>query len=102
MRIIGESAVKQWATRYPDAATWLKNWLTITQGADWANLAEVRQSYPHADAVKVNSGHDATVFNVAGNKYRLITAIHFNRRAVFAMIFLTHAEYSKHLWKVKL
>ena len=102
MRIIGESSLKAWARRYPDAATWLKNWARVVQGAEWENLSEVRTSYPHADGVKVKSGRDATVFNVAGNKYRLITAIHYNRGVIFTMMFLTHAEYSKDSWKDRL
>jgi mRNA interferase HigB len=40
-----------------------------------------------------------TVFNVAGNKYRLIVAIHYRIQTVFIRDFLTHAEYSKQAWK---
>lgn len=102
VRIIGESALKDWARRYPDAAGWLRNWAKCVQGAAWSNLGEVRGTYPHADGVKVASGKDATVFNVSGNKYRLITAMHYNRGIVFVMMFLTHAEYSRERWKTRL
>lgn len=43
-----------------------------------------------------------TVFNICGNDFRLITAIHYDRRAVFVLRFLTHAEYSKNTWKQEL
>lgn len=56
-------------------------------------------TYLSADGVKVESGRDATVFNIRGNKYRLITAIHYNIQAIYVMRFLTHAEYSKNTWK---
>jgi len=39
------------------------------------------------------------VFNIAGNRYRLLTAIHYNMRKVFVLRFLTHAEYTRETWK---
>jgi mRNA interferase HigB len=47
----------------------------------------------------VKSGNTATVFNIVGNRYRLITAIHYNRQMIFLMMVLTHAEYSTDKWK---
>ena len=102
MRIIAESAIKDWAAQYPDAAAWLRNWVKFVHGAHWTSLRTVRLAYPHADGVEVDSGRIATVFNVGGNKYRLITAIHYDQGVVFAMLFLTHAEYSKNKWKENL
>ena len=58
--------------------------------------------FPSADAVKVGTGRIATIFNVCGNKYRLITAIHYNTGLIFILRFLTHAEYSKNAWKENL
>jgi mRNA interferase HigB len=62
-------------------------------------LQDVRATFPHADAVTVRSGRSVVVFNIAGNKYRLITAIHYNRRLPFTLMVLTHAEYNKEKWK---
>lgn len=47
----------------------------------------------------VGSRRTVTVFNACGNKYRLLAAIHYNRKIVFTLRFLTHAEYSKDEWK---
>ena len=47
-------------------------------------------------------GHEVTVFNVAGNKYRLLAAIHYNRQKLFVLAILTHAEYSRGGWKEQL
>ena len=66
------------------------------------SLNEVRIAFPHADVVEVASGKPVTVFNVAGNKYRLVTAIHYNRQVVYTLRVLTHAEYSKGKWKEQL
>ena len=47
----------------------------------------------------VHSKRTVTVFNGCGNKYRLLAALHYNRKTVFTLRFLTHAEYSKDEWK---
>ena len=99
MRIIHGGTVKDWAAQYPDAAESLGAWLHSAGGATWRNLANVRQVYPHADPVKVASSRTVVVFNIRGNRYRLVTAIHYNRQIVYTLRFMTHAEYSKDRWK---
>ncbi len=59
----------------------------------------LRATFPHADPVTVRSGRKIVVFNIGGNKYRLITAIHYNRGLVFTLMVLTHAEYGQEEWK---
>ena len=62
-------------------------------------MQDVRATFPHADPVTVKSGRTVVVFNIAGNRYRLITAIHYNRGLIFTLMVLTHAEYGKDEWK---
>jgi mRNA interferase HigB len=50
----------------------------------------------------VKSGKPVTVFNIAGNKYRLIAAIHYNRQIVYTLRIMSHAEYSRAKWKDQL
>jgi mRNA interferase HigB len=95
MRIIKPASVNQWASRYADAALALEKWMTLVEDAEWNNLVELRAVIPSADQVKVESGKSVIVFNIGGNKYRLIAAVHFNRQIVYAMRFMTHAEYDK-------
>ena len=102
MRIIKETRLAEFWGRHPDARRRLMNWRQIVRGAGWENIAHVRATFSHADPVTVASGKTVTVFNVCGNKYRLITAIHYNTAIVYVLRFLTHAEYSKHKWKVSL
>jgi len=99
VRIIHGGTVKGWSARYPDAAEALAAWLKNASRAAWANLTEVRQVYPHADLVPVGSGRSVVVFNIRGNRYRLVTAIHYNRQVIYTLRFMTHAEYSKDRWK---
>jgi mRNA interferase HigB len=58
--------------------------------------------FPAADQVRVASGNPVVVFNVCGNTYRLICAIHYDTGKVFLLRFLTHAEYDKERWKGEL
>ena len=94
--------VNQWATLYIKASPSLARWLKAAQAARWTSLQEVRQSFKTADGVMVTSGKTATVFNIAGNDFRLITAIHYNRQMIFVLEFLTHSEYSTNRWKDRL
>lgn len=91
--------MKEWAAQFPDAAESLAAWLRNSEHAEWHNLSEVRQVYPHADPVEVASGRTVVVFNIRGNRYRLVAAIHYNRQIVYTLRFMTHAEYSKERWK---
>src|SRR5438270_9440461 len=91
MHVIAAKALKEFASKFKDAAGWLMTFLERVEAADWTNISDVRRLYPHADAVKVASGKDVIVFNACGNNYRLVTAIHFNRGKVYILRFLTHA-----------
>jgi mRNA interferase HigB len=102
MRIITRKRLREFAQRHPDAAEPLQQWYRLFREAEWASLQDVRRVYPHADKVTVASGNTLTVFNICGNKYRLIAAIHYNRQRVYVLRLLRHAEYSKDFWKDKL
>ena len=99
MRIIKPATIKDYWQEHRDARSSLLAWLVTAQAANWKNLNEIRVTYPHADAAKVRSGAIVTIFNIKGNAYRLITAIHYNTQMVFIRDFLTHAQYSKDQWK---
>jgi len=99
MKIVKPSQITVFQKRYPIAAGSLLRWLKLATACQWENMQQVRRHFPHADAVKVKSGRIVTVFNICGNDYRLITAIHYNTKIIFVMLFLTHAEYSKEAWK---
>ncbi|MCY2929950.1 MAG: type II toxin-antitoxin system HigB family toxin [Planctomycetota bacterium] len=99
MRIIKRATLAAYWQRNPQAQSGLLYWHKLAKKARWNCLQDVRATFSHADAVPVASGRTVTVFNIAGNKYRLITAIHYNRQLVFALMVLTHAEYDKQNWK---
>ena len=102
MRIITRQRLKEFWQSHRNAKNWLSNWHDVVRAAEWRKLSEVRKTFPHADAVKVASGKTVTVFNVCGNKFRLVTAIHYDHRRVFVLWIGTHAEYDEGAWKDKL
>jgi mRNA interferase HigB len=102
MRIIKEPTLAAYARKYARAAVSLEQWRIIAREASWQSLPEVRATYGSADAIKVKSGRVITVFNIAGSRFRLVTAIHYNRGLIFILRFLTHAEYSLGSWKEQL
>jgi mRNA-degrading endonuclease HigB of HigAB toxin-antitoxin module len=77
--------------RYPDL-TIIKN--EIVKVATWQNLTEVQQTDSSAEAVG-----NFTVFNIKGNRYRLIFSINYLKQIIYFKYFLTHAEYNKDNWK---
>lgn len=102
MRIIKPAAIRQFISRYPDAKASLEHWLEVVGHADWSGIHDLHESFRSADPVSISDEKIVTVFNIAGNKYRLITAIHYNTRRVYLLLFLTHADYSKNRWKATL
>ncbi len=102
MRLIKPSTLRQWARRYADAGSALAVWQVLIEGNDFPHFAALRRVFPAADQVTVTSGRTVTVFNLRGNRYRLVAAVHYNRALVYALRFLTHAAYDKERWKDEL
>jgi len=102
MRLIDIKTLIEFWNTHADSRESLTRWYQTAEKANWRNIKQVRHVYPHADAVAVKSGRTATVFNIMGGNYRLITAIHYNRQVVYLMAVLTHKEYSTDKWKKRL
>ncbi|HEV3263201.1 MAG TPA: type II toxin-antitoxin system HigB family toxin [Gemmataceae bacterium] len=94
MHVIAKKRLREFWALHPDAEAPLRAWHQAARQEEWRNFADVRERFPHADRVG-----KLTVFNVGGNKYRLIAAIHYNRGKVYVRHVLTHAEYDRGDWK---
>jgi mRNA interferase HigB len=94
VRIVSKAAIREFAVVHDDALEPLMHWYHVTKRAQWRHLTDVRQDFRHADAA---GGY--TVFNVAGNKYRLIAAIKYQWQVVYIRHILTHTDYDKGKWK---
>ena len=95
MRIITRKRLREFARRYPDAAEPLQKWYRLFREAEWHNLQDVRRVFPHADAVTVASGNTVTVFNICGNKYRLVVWINYEFFTIYVRFVGTHKEYDE-------
>lgn len=111
MRIIKKNKLHDFFREHRQGTAPLLRWYEVAKKAHWKKFADVRETFPSADAVPVESGRTAVVFNIKQNDYRLITAVHYERTVrdgsaerllkgkIFLFFFLTHAEYDKQIWK---
>jgi mRNA interferase HigB len=94
MRIIAKRTLRQFWETHPrgrEAKTPLQVWYSTTDSADWSSPADVKATYGDASILK--SGR--VVFNVGGNKFRLVTHINYHRQILYIRFVGTHAEYDR-------
>ncbi len=80
--------------RHPQAENALRAWFTHVNRARWQSFSDLRNDFASADQVK-----RLTVFNIGGNKYRLISRVEYHKQRVYIRSILTHSEYDKEQWK---
>ncbi|HLG40475.1 MAG TPA: type II toxin-antitoxin system HigB family toxin [Chitinophagaceae bacterium] len=91
MVVIAKRAINEFIEKYPQSAKVMLEWYLKTKESDWANFSDIKKVFRAADSV----GNGLYVFNIGGNKYRLITRIIFGTRTVFIRFIGTHREYDK-------
>jgi len=91
MRVIAKKILREFWQRQNDSEDQLKTWYKEASKAIWTSPGDIKSEYPRASILK--SGR--VVFNICGNKYRLIVQINYSRRWVFIRFIGTHAEYDK-------
>jgi mRNA interferase HigB len=94
VRIIAKTRLMDLARAQGDCAEQVRIWHNIARKAKWGSLADVRQTFRHADVVG-----DKTVFNIKGNDYRLIVHISYRTGRIYITDLITHDEYSRGAWK---
>jgi len=99
VRVISQRILEQFWQSHPDAEHSLKQWFKTVLAANWQNLPEVRRVYPHAEGVETSASGVLTVFNICGNKHRLIARIRYDWQLINVRCVLTHAEYDKMQWR---
>lgn len=93
MRIISRrKLIDFWEVpKYRNAESHLKSWFVEARNAAWKNPAEVKQQYSNGSIIH----NSRFVFNIAGNKYRLIVKIHYNTGVIYIRFIGTHAQYDQ-------
>lgn len=89
MRIVAKITLKQFWAKHNDCEEQLKSWYNEVSKSNWNNPNELIKSYPTASII----GHDRVVFNIKGNKYRLIVKINYEYKIMWIRFIGTHGEY---------
>jgi mRNA interferase HigB len=89
MRIISKGTLREFWTHYPDAQESLLAWYREVEQEDWDGPAKVKVKYRNASILRNNR----VVFNIRGNRYRLIVRINYPYRVVYIRFVGTHAQY---------
>ena len=94
MHIISRKTLRLFWEKHPSAKGPLARWFKIVDRSTFDSFNSLRATFPSADQVE-----GLVVFNIGGNKCRLIASIHFNRGKVYIRQVLTHEEYDRGAWK---
>jgi mRNA interferase HigB len=94
MHVISRKSIREFCEAHADATESLDHWYRTTKKAEWKNLAELKKTFSSADLVG-----KCFVFNIGGNKYRLIAKIYFEDQVCLIRNILTHKDYDRGKWK---
>jgi len=94
MHIITRKRLNEFAEKFPETNNALADWYRLMKQNNFDSIAEVRNFFPGADKVG-----KLTIFNVGGNKVRVVAAIHYNRKKIYIRAVLTHQEYDEGKWR---
>jgi len=89
--VIAKMILQEFGKSHADAIEPLNDWWAKTRKADWATLQDIRNTFNSVDYV----GNDRYVFNIKGNKYRLVAMIFFDIRTIYIRYVGTHTNYDK-------
>lgn len=91
MRVVSRKVLNEFARLYPDAQTGLGAWWKLMKAKSYENPSALKSDFPSASFI----GGETTVFNIGGNKYRLVVNIVYSMRTVFVEGVYTHVEYDR-------
>ncbi|ODS30847.1 MAG: hypothetical protein SCARUB_04032 [Candidatus Scalindua rubra] len=94
MHVITRKRLLDFSNKHPNAYEPLDRWYRIVKLNDFDSFSNLQKMFPHADQVG-----RLTVFNIGGNKFRLITYIVYDKKRIYIRNILTHKEYDKGKWK---
>ena len=98
MRVIARSTLKEFWKRHARAKSPLEGWYKTVAQADWKNFSAVRRTFGSADSY-IKRPFTYVIFNIGGNKYRLIAKIEYRLQLLYVGMVLTHDEYETGKWK---
>ena len=102
MDLVGRDVLEEFKAKHFEARPALERWERLVRASIWRNFVDLRQTLASADQVKLDRELVVTVFNIGGNKYRLISEVAYAVGIVRVLMILTHAAYDKDRWKREL
>ena len=101
MRVISKRRLREFWETHPDAEEPLKAWWRIVGARDtqWRHIHDVKAMLNGVDGFNLECGIPVVVFNIGGNKYRLVARVLYDCQRVYVKAVLTHAEYDATKWK---
>jgi mRNA interferase HigB len=93
LRVLGTEVLDKAKKTHRDLTSSIATWLAIAREARWKNLNELRLTWRNTDCVK-----GKTIFNIKGNRYRLIAMVNYASQTIVVRMLVTHAEYSMGEW----
>lgn len=94
MHIISRKPLRKFCEKHRDAEDDLNAWFKVVEKAEWKKWADVKQTYAKASQYKC-----CLIFNVCGNKYRLVVKHSPTWKDLFVVAVMTHREYDREKWK---
>jgi mRNA interferase HigB len=94
VHVITIGRLREFWEKHPQSKTPLESWHKAAKKAAWKKFEDVKVDHGAVDRID-----KFTVFDIGGNKWRLVAAIHYNRKIVFIRHVLTHEQYSRGKWK---
>lgn len=94
MRIISKRALLEFWGRHPEAKVALLAWYRTVRNSAWDDFSHVRKTFRRADIYR-----DCVIFDIGGNKFRVIAKVRYRTKRVYIRFVLTHSDYDKDSWK---
>jgi len=91
MHVISRRKLRGFWENHPDARTSLESWFADVKHAEWQKPEDIKAIYRNASII----GNNRVVFNIKGNKYRLVVAVQYTFRIVYIRFVGTHQEYDR-------
>ncbi len=102
VRILTWRVLREFGEKWPAASAPLAEWHKIARRAIWRNFADVKSTFGQTDQVKVKSGQTVCVFDIGGNKFRLVAFVGYAKQKAYVLRVMTHKEYDRERWKEEL
>lgn len=101
MRVISKRRLREFWERHPDAEEPLSAWWRIAGDRDtqWRHIHDVKAMLTGVDGFNLDCGVPVVVFNIGGNKYRLVARVNYDYQRVYVKAVLTHKKYDVGHWK---